>query len=231
MSNAAFTRFFNNKGMLRNWLNYYSKYFDKLFVFGCELSDPTRYNLPDHERPAYDNVSDLIKEYNVEYLDTGLPIYSSQMYQTIFDKQKELLKEHEWVLYTDMDEIVVADQDRYKDIKDFMNRSEVKQSFCEGYNVFMGEDEDTIDWNKPIMEQRHLWGKDVNGSYSKPALSRIPTDWVEGFHYVRWMPENEVKDIENTGLYLFHLKHINEKDGPPESLPIVEIPKKFRRAF
>lgn len=231
MSSVAFTRFFNNENLLRNWLKYYSRYFDKLIVLGCELSDPTRYILPDHSRPAYDNISELLKEYSVEYTDTNHPIYSTQMYQTIFDKQKELFNDFEWVFYSDMDEIVVADPDKFKDLNDFMDKCLVEQTFCEGYNVFRHPNEEVMDWSKPILEQRGHWGKHHNGSYNKPCLSKIPTEWVEGFHYVKWMYPDDVKSIENTGLYLFHLKGINQIGADLDSLPLVEIPSKFKGAF
>ena len=112
-----------------------------------------------------------------------------------------------------------------------MDKCLVEQTFCEGFNMFKLPGESKLDWDKPILEQRSFWIKDKSGSYNKPCLSKIPSDWVEGFHYVKWVSQDIVKSIGNTGLYLFHLKSVDRADLPLESEPLVEIPSKFKGAF
>jgi len=201
MKTAAMVRFSHSKRLLEMWLKYYSRYFDDLYVFACELEG----------YDVYDEMGGLDKKYKFEIIGSD-KIYSVQAHQAVFDKQEELLRDHEWVIYTDIDEFVIPSS-KYKDLREFMENTKRKQAFCMGYEVFMGEGENLIDYGKPpILKQRKYWYRDITGTYNKPVLSRIKSDWSVGFHKLLDMSDEDVKKIDRTGLYMVHLKHIDNNE-------------------
>jgi hypothetical protein len=222
MKTLAFTRFRDKPELLETWLKYYSKYFDELCVFG-------------HRARGFP--IQLAQKYVFTYENTQLDLHGIPSLEFLSTKQVEFLKNHTWVFYSDMDEIVIADPLKYKDLKDYMLKSEEKQPFCEGFELFRieVEGEGPIDRSKPILQQRKHWWKSVNGSYNKNTLSKIPSHWVHGFHYLQEMYPNDVKKICNTGLYLIHLKHVDDKqtlDGVTEEGGTATfIPEEIRRIF
>lgn len=218
MRTVAFTRVRDDEQKLETWLSYYSRYFDDLHVMGCNI------------KPGI--IEEMSKKYNFGSTLTEVQLHSVASLEVMSNKQIELLKDHEWVFYSDMDEIVMADPEKYRDLRDFMNISQEKQTYCEGYWLYKAAGEKDMDWTKPILTQRHSWWKDSSGSYNKPLLSRVESKWVHGFHYLREDPEHDPKTIADTGLYLLHLKQVNEynddnhwQDTGGLKTP---IPEKFR---
>lgn len=216
---AAFTRVLDDKEKLELWLSYYSKYFEDLYVIGygtignfAELNNKYPFTFTQMARDS--TATGGMHSYNSLY--------------TMKSKQRELLKNHEWVLYSDCDEFILVDYTQYKDLKDFMMRSREQQTFCEGYEIYQTDDEAGIDYTKPILVQRKYWWRDANGSYNKPLLSRIESDWTFGFHKLAHMTDEEVISIEKTGLYLIHLNKVNKKNTEETQFRKSEIPKELK---
>lgn len=197
---VAMCRFKGDNTKLELWLSYYSKYFDELYVIGCQVSES--------------DVSDLKKKYPFNFIYTDAIIYDLGAHQIVFNQQKELLKDHEWVLHADIDEFVVPTG--YANLKSFMRYSKKDQTFCEGFQVFKSQDEGTLDYTKPILQQRKYWFKDTGASYNKPCLSRVVSDWTIGFHKINSMEDGAVRNIQNTGLILIHLKYADLTGGIEE---------------
>ena len=216
MRTAAMVRIFNDMRKLEMWLSYYSKYFDDLYVFACLT-----------EAGATDA---LAKKYKFELI--GAPeMYSIPAHVQVWEKQVELLGDHDWVLYADSDEYVIPTK-RYKDLRDFMEQNKEQQTHCMGYEVFMDDGEKLIDYGKPpVLKQRKYWYGDITGSYNKPALSRIKSNWVVGFHKLQEMSDMEVKEVKRTNLYLVHLKHIDEEVATEVKARRGRIPSHVRRTI
>lgn len=227
-------RIHRDKQLLKLWLDYYSRYFTKLMVFAC------RYNGAEP-----DGFTDLKKRYNFELVKLPDEIYGIEAHQKVFQAQRDSFKKYTWTLYSDADEIVVADPRKYDGLRHFMDLCCDLQTFCEGYDVIQLPEEKKINYKLPYLMQRSRWAKDTTRSYNKPLLSRIPTDWDEGFHYIKGTPPDEIEKIKDTGLYLLHLKHADlerEYDfsrintGTHEDVGAliersVSIPRRIRRIF
>lgn len=212
---VAMTRYRGNIHLLKGWVRYYSRYFDKLIVFYGLNVDTTEFASLD-----------------IETIPLGDDTYSSASHEKVWQKQKELFSEYEWVLYTDPDERVVPEPNLYKDLRDFMDRSRELQTFCEGWEVIRQENEQDFNWLEDVTSQRTLMCRDLSGSYNKPALSRVPTNWALGFHYIERTPPDEIKAIEHTGLYMFHLKHVSSTEAPNHcDKTLKKIPSKFGGKF
>lgn len=199
MRTLAYTRIYDSTEMLETWLKYYSRYFDDLCVFGHRA------------KPGL--VNELLNKYKFTYEETQFELHSLESLEFLKSKQVEFLENHDWVLYTDMDELVVADPRKYKDLKDFMRRSKQKQTYCEGYELYRIEElgERPIERWRPYLRQRKYWWKATNGSYNKPILSRVPSKWVHGFHSLEGETSEFTKSHHDTGIYLIHLRHVDER--------------------
>lgn len=218
-------RIHKSKELLELWLRYYSRYFDTLIVFSC------KYDGKDGE-----DFIELKEKYDFELIKIPDDIYTMDAHRKVFEKQKELLTTHEWVLYSDADELVVADPEKYDGLRHFMDVCPHDQTFCVGYEVIQMPDETRIDYDKPFLEQRKCWVKDKTKSYNKPLLARTATDWGEGFHYIQGWTNEEIDKIKNTGLFLLHLKHIDietefdySKDGTGTKESIESLRERARK--
>ena len=202
MKTIAYTMVQNDMKMLELWARYYSKYFDNLYVV-C-------WNTKPKYKPYLDKLS---KKYRMEYDDMGseeeIIRYGNILGTRIYlqKKQVEFLanpNEYDWVLYTNVDEILAPNK-RYKNLKDLMKRSSRNWIACGGYEVIQVDGEGPIDYSRPYFKQRKYWIKNPN--YNKILLSKVPLDWVNGMHKLAQMTDNESTGSKNTGLYLIHLKH------------------------
>lgn len=192
--------------ILKLWMDYYVKYFDKLFVIG-------NYTREDHVA----SLEEFQRAYPMDFyiLPSGLGT-SEHTLSEVKERMGNFLKEYDWVLYTDCDEIVVTDPKRYTDLKDLMNRTTKRKIFCEGYDIIQAQEEGPIDYDKPYLAQRKYWSKNV--SYNKPVMGREMINWNPGFHKEYDMDDNDSKAIVDTGVYLLHLKYADlgaERDFGP----------------
>jgi hypothetical protein len=116
--------------------------------------------------------------------------------------QASLLCYYDAVIFSDPDEILIADPDKFSGLGDF-----VKQR-CDQFVTAIGVEvqhlpdiEGDIDFSRPILSQRrHVrFGAD----YCKTLISRIPLVWRPGFHSCNYSP------LIDRDLFLFHLKTID----------------------
>jgi len=195
MKTIAYTMVQNDMVILQLWINYYKRFFDRLFVIGNATKDEYR-----------EHLDNLKKTHALDY--EILPTFQSDSFQTVSvvrEYSERFHKEYDWVLHSDCDEIVIADPRKFKNLHDFMSRQRRRLTHCEGWDVIQMADEEAIDYARPYLAQRSHWAR--NTSYNKPLLAKRPIDWAAGCHKEHGMDDEESKSIENTGLYLLHLKY------------------------
>ena len=195
---CIFTFVWNEPVFMQVWINYYSKYFsdseiyilhaikerecvfDDWLKWSCDLWNVNRIEIPDGEDYEFEKVA-----------------------ETVRNMQKKLLNNYEYVLYTDVDEIVWHPNG----IDNYINNASFDSVSCNGFEVVqkLGEEPD-LDLSRPIMEQRRWWCPSPK-MYSKPLLSRVPLDWCWGFHYLNHVPKPPV----DSNLILMHLHKVDFK--------------------
>lgn len=193
--NCAFTWVWNDMIALELWCKYYSRYFEDLLVLCCATD------------PKYDSTLARFKEqYNLtaERLERQEYDVTSSMI-VVRAKQAELLQTHEWVMFSNCDEIVATDPAFYKDLKEFMDKCEKDWEWCLGYEVCQEPEESHLDMNQPILKQRTTWLK--NPYNNKVLIGRVPLSWNEGLQQIVETTNIEIGGMENHGLILVHLKH------------------------
>jgi hypothetical protein len=108
-----------------------------------------------------------------------------------------LLEYYDWVTYTDVDELVLADPRRFSNLPDFCRAATDDTVSAIGFDIqHVPELEPPLDPAFPIGRQRG-WAR-FTSAMCKPVLSRQPLSWAPGFHCSN-------RPLAFAHLYLFHL--------------------------
>lgn len=106
----------------------------------------------------------------------------------------ELLQDHDAVIFTDADEFLIADPDRYGGLRDYVaRRPDIEVAAGLGLNVLHHLDhEAALVPDQPILGQRRF-AKFV-GKLCKPSLKRVDAPWVKASHGIRapYVPDREL---------------------------------------
>jgi len=114
--------------------------------------------------------------------------------------QQELFAEYDLILFADVDEIIVPDPDKYKDLGEYLEQVDQDVVRSIGYNIIQMEGEDPIDLSKPILDQRTHWSRD--NLYDKYNILTRPQHYTSNHHIEKEQPVDP-------DLYLLHLRDID----------------------
>jgi hypothetical protein len=115
----------------------------------------------------------------------------------IADLTTSLLRYYDWVIYTDVDELVLADPAIFRDIPTFCAATAVDTVTAIGFDIqHIPSLEPALDFGQPIGRQRS-WVR-FTSAMCKPVLTRQSLAWAPGFH-------SSEHPIAFSNLYLFHL--------------------------
>lgn len=185
---CIFTFVKNEKVFLLIWLRYYSKFFNKedIYVLDHDSNDGS--------------IEDCRKHYGFNVIPLHWEFYDDiWRAKMVCSKQIELLQSYEYVLYSDADEIIIPDPEKYRDLKHYISNLDKDYVSCVGYHlIHIREKEASIDLSKSILRQRSYWYADAH--YNKPLLARVPLKWYTGFHSASNCGDNVDKN-----LWLLHL--------------------------
>ncbi len=108
-----------------------------------------------------------------------------------------LLEYYDWVIYTDVDELVLADPVHYSNLPEFCATLTDDTINAVGFDIqHIPLLESSLNLSDTIGQQRG-WVR-FTGAMCKPVLTRRPLAWAPGFHTSDQKPAF-------MGLYLFHL--------------------------
>ncbi|MGH2961513.1 MAG: glycosyltransferase family 2 protein, partial [Solirubrobacterales bacterium] len=189
---AVFTIMQNEPRFLPLWLRYYGAHFDA----------PDMYVL-DHDSDD-GSTQGLDERCNVVAVHRDVSFDHMWLNGIVEDFQAFLLRSYDTVLFTEADEFIVADPERYAGLGEYIERMEGLFARCTGYNVVHYPDEPPLRFEEPILRQRRYWHPSPQW-YSKRVLSRIPLSWHIGFHQEFNVPEVE----PDPGLCLIHLHRVD----------------------
>lgn len=173
---CAFTIVREEDFYLPKWYQYYSRF----------LRDEDLYVIH-HQTKTEDHCTDFLKNTKVNIIPEYNEVFSTVWLNVIVkEHQKALLEKYDAVLFSEVDEILFTDPAACPDLSVFMN-SFLEQTYntnvrCISYTMMhLPELEPTeFDNNKNILSQRKYWYR--YGYYDKPLISKVPLDWVYGFH-------------------------------------------------
>jgi len=175
----------------KHWLKYYSQFGFALHVV----------NLSDEQKPletyGYNFVEIQFKNFDVlKALD-----YHDMCVNAIQRQQEKILKEYDYVVYTDLDEFIIVNPDKYKDLGDYVRKAKKKEITCTGREIIQFEDEPPMQWDRPWMKQRNHWWP--HSAHFKTAISSVPQKHVWGFHYPKKFYIKSQKEKLDLKTFLF----------------------------
>jgi len=163
---AAVTMAYNESHFMPIWANYYGN------LFG-----PEQCYVIDHG--SDDGSTSALGKINILRIPRS-PKHNLKRANFVSNFVSSLLEWYDVVLYTDIDEILVADPDKYADLADFCDRTEYPVVTAIGLNLHHVPEELPIQQAQPVLGQRR-WGRFLF-SMCKPLVTQVPIKWVPGFH-------------------------------------------------
>lgn len=116
-----------------------------------------------------------------------------------------LLEWYDWVLHSDVDEIVLADMRKYSGLREYLRGCPHEVVNAIGADVVHDVvNEDEMDLDRPVLEQRR-WMR-FSSSMCKPVAAKRPLEWSPGFH-------SADGPVSFDALYLLHLRYFDLKLG------------------
>ena len=186
---AAFTTAYNDPTFLPIWLRYYGEALggeQNLFVLDHGSDDGSTANL---------GLASKIRVPREEFDEDQRCTFVSRFHAS-------LLCYYDVVIFSDPDEILIPDPEKYSGLRDFITQR------CEQFVTAIGvevqhipDSENEINFNLPILRQRRYVR--FAADYCKTLISRIPLIWRPGFHSCNYSP------LIDRDLFLFHLKSID----------------------
>jgi len=179
----------DERDMLPRWLDHYAREVgvESLVVLDDGSVDGSTSNLP----------CTVIR---VPTSTSGVP-WSRARTRLVNGFATALLAVHDVVVFTDVDEFLVADPAKYDGLVDYLARNRDKDVVAPlGVNVLHAAGlEPALDPTRPVLEQRQF--VKVAPVMCKPLLKRVAAPWSEGFHGIR------ARFAVDPDLLLVHLKY------------------------
>ena len=184
---AVFTLMRDEVHQLPRWWGYYRRHFDAedIYILDHDSAEPAVCGLLAEMETAGTHVAHI---HNDEVFD----------HQWLLDRVHEqlgtLLAAYEYVLFTDVDELVIPAEDS---LRAFIERATDECYRCTGYQV-VGD----------LMYRDTEWHE-----CDKSLLTRVPLTYVFGYHHCDREPPTP-----NPGLFLYHLHRINYDEALEKNL-------------
>lgn len=210
---AAFTMVKNENIFLPIWMKHYRRYFkeDDIYILDNDTDDGST--------DEYENVIKIPCERSFN---------NRFMRATVQTFQRKLLDNYDYVLFTEVDEIVLPIECNAFD--EFITSTGNQKSYtCSGYEIVqkIGIESD-IDLSQPLLKQRSRMYK--SGIYCKTLLTRVPVYYSMGYH------SSSMDNKINSGLILIHLHKIDFKINTERNIhrlnkPVDEQEKKNKHGW
>jgi len=186
MKIAAFTMAYNERAMLPLWLAHYGAQFgrENLFVIDHGSTDGSTEGLWPTQRF-------IARRHG--YQERRRAAFVSAFHAM-------LLHQYDVVLFSDVDEMLVARPGRFAGLRDYIEAR--CETICQavGLDVLQLQDEEPpLDLSRPVLSQRTCVR--FARKYCKPLISRIPVRWRAGCHSIPG-----VATVTDPDLFMFHLK-------------------------
>jgi hypothetical protein len=181
------------------WLSYYRKHFapQHIYVLDHDSTDGTTSGLDVNVIPVH----------NSKYLDM------QWQNDLTHEWQAKLLKEYEYYIFVDADEILVADPAQYPGgLAEYLVRNTAPVVRCDGKSVVQNLSAETkeVDWGHPILEQRRWWFSAERDCKVVLSNCRLRFSW--GCHWDTEAPPNQHVRIQrpvDPHLLLLHLHRVD----------------------
>lgn len=181
---AALTMSYNEPVWARVWARHYARQVGAEHCF-----------LMDH---GSDDGSAEGLDVNVERLGRSA-LDEEERAARVSQRAAVLLEHYDAVVHADVDELVVADPRRFRDLRAFAAAAPGEVITAVGLDVqHLVEEEEALDPGRPIGAQRR-WVR-FSAAMCKPVFVKRPVRWAPGFHRCD-------ATVQTGGLFLLHLRY------------------------
>ena len=188
---AAVTMVYNEAHFLPRWIGHYAAQFG---AENCTIID----------HGSDDGCTDAPGRVNLLRIPRS-PTDEAERASFVSTVCAALLTWYDWVIYTDVDEFLVADPAHYPTIRDLLAASPHKVVTAVGFNVHHDDPrEPPIAPDRPVAGQRR-WMMMV-AAMCKPVAIAHPVQWAPGFH-------SSDAGVEFGRLFLFHLRNYDTQQS------------------
>jgi hypothetical protein len=186
---AVFTIVKNEKYFLPVWLKHYKRYFDNsdIYVLDHQSNDGSTEGL----------------DVNVELVINEVAFDHEWLLDTVKNFQVRLLEDYQSVLFAEIDEIIYTlDKPLNEVIIDFINDDDLLVQSCISRDLIQNlKTEKPLGEGDLIFKNRNYWFQD--GNYHKTLLSKIPLEWVTGFHHITNHSRDDTFNLRMCHLHRF----------------------------
>ncbi|MCQ8240800.1 glycosyltransferase family 2 protein [Rhizosaccharibacter radicis] len=200
---AAVTMVYNEARLLPAWLGHYGSQLGAPHCFVLDHGSDDGSTGPDRPglRPGEGSVIRIPRS----------PMDDDRRAASVSQLCASLLNWYDAVIYTDVDELLLADPALHPDLPTFA-ASLPDDAVVTAFGLDVVHDpveEPAIDWNRPVLAQRK-WLR-FSSAMCKPALIRRPVRWVPGFHCLALSEEDRTPRFGP--LFLLHLRYADLPTG------------------
>lgn len=179
------------------WIEYYSQFFDRLTILYEYASEKRKSDLA--ERGISTEMISSTNEIAVNHYVYGM--------------LSSLFTDYDVVCYTSMDEFIIPDPNKYKNLREYMKKMDFRAT-CRGFDVRQIEGDKPLDFSKKLLKQRRYWT--YAPPYNKTLIHKIPFSLVMGSHYTTDMAgearrrnthvQNVIDEYVDKDLILVHFR-------------------------
>ncbi|MEI4235291.1 hypothetical protein [Roseovarius sp. D22-M7] len=175
---------------LKIWLDYWRRY----------LPDECLHVICHGENPELESLARGVRFENIAR-NAPYPEMENDRWKMLADKVSALTRDGFTVVYTDVDEILIADPRHTGSVVDKLMRVDVPVAHTLGLEVIHRTDKapEPISLDMPILRQRQYFR--TTSFYSKPCIVTAPVRWGRGGHFA-----DAEKLYFIRGLYTVHLR-------------------------
>ena len=181
---AAVTMVYNEAVLLPLWQRHYAR---QVGAAHCYVLD----------HGSFDGCADDLRPASVIRLPRS-PHDDARRARAVSRICEGLLEWYDAVIYTDVDELVLADPARHADLRAFAATNDAAAVTAIGLNVMQMPTEPPLDPQRAVLAQRAYAA--FSSALCKPVLIRRPVTWAPGFHCAD-------APLRFDDLFLFHLRY------------------------
>ncbi len=190
---AIFVMVKNENVFLPIWLKYYSRYIDgsDIYIFDHQSTDGS--------------VQNCLSNFAFNVIRLNYPFSFDHIWFKFVavNVQKKLLDHYEYVIFTDVDEIILPDVNKYRGLDDYIQKLNHNCVRCTGYDlIHLPQHEKSFNASESVLSQRKFMYR--TDWYDKTLISNQPLNWDVGFHIV-----NNLELSCSTDLMLFHIHKLD----------------------
>lgn len=153
---------------------------------------------------TYDGIGKMFDEFELGGIREIAHHYDDRKRTEIISSMvATLLETYAVVIRVDIDEFAIPNPNKYKDLKQYIERLSLPYVTARGLNIVPFPEETPLQINQPILVKQRKFVHPV-GTLNKTCITTIPLNWNVGFHFTSQPPKFD-------DLFLFHMKHADFK--------------------